>query len=161
MPTPATHAWRPSTARSVVLDGFVPVPRGVVPAAPAALVWPAKDPGDVLDYEFDVRAALVGNGGDSISTIDVVITPSNAGDLVLNSAAADGGVVVLWLALGQPGTTYTVQVTVGTANGRTINRSILLPVQALAAPPVPTAVLTTDTSSVVTDQNGNPILVGS
>ena len=37
MPTTATHVWRPSGARRVVLDGFVPVPRGTIPAAPTPL----------------------------------------------------------------------------------------------------------------------------
>jgi ribosomal protein S28E/S33 len=161
MPTVATHVWRPSIARRVILDGFVPVPRGVIPAAPLALVWPAKDPGDVLDYELDIGAALRGNRGDSITTIDVVSTPGNPGDLVVDSVTADGETVVLWLAAGQTGTIYSVQITIGTSNGRTINRAVLLPVQALAMPSIPAAVLTTTSGAVVTDQNGNPILIGS
>ncbi len=161
MPTPATHVWRPSIARRVSLDGFAPVPRGVIPAAPAALVWPAKDPGDTLDYVLDVHAALAGNFGDSIATIDVVISPNHTGDLVMNAVNADGETVVLWLTAGQAGTTYSVQITVGTANGRVVNRTVLLPVQALASPSVPASVLTTTAGSAITDQNGNPILVGS
>ncbi len=161
MPTAASHVWRPSRARRVVLDGFVPVPRGVVPAAPAAPVWPAKDPVDVLDYEFDVSAALVGNRGDAIATIDVAISPSLPGDLVLNSVAADGAVAVLWLSGGQAGVNYAVSITLGTLDGRTLNRVVLLPVQALSAGALPAAALTTSSGAVITDQNGNPILVGS
>jgi hypothetical protein len=49
MPTPATHVWKPSNARTVVLDSFIPVPRGSTALAPPPLNWPAKDPADVLD----------------------------------------------------------------------------------------------------------------
>ncbi len=61
MITPATHIWKPSTARTVVLDTFIPVPRGSAAIASAPLNWPAKDPADVLDYQFDISPALVGN----------------------------------------------------------------------------------------------------
>lgn len=161
MPTAASHVWRPSRARRVVLDGFVPIPRGVIPTPAPALVWPAKDPADVLDYELDISAALTGNPGDSIATLDVTITPNAAGDVVLNSSAADGPIAVLWMAKGQIGITYSVQVSIGTTNGRTLSRAILLPVQALSISAVPAAALTTSSGTVITDQNGNPILVGN
>ncbi len=161
MATIAPHVWRPSGARRAVLDGFVPVPRGTLPATPAPLVWPAKDPADVLDYEFDISAALLANRGDGIATIDVAITPDGASDLTLNSMAADGAIAVLWFGGGQIGTVYTVQLTIGTTDGRTISRAVLLPVQSLATAAVPAASLTSDTGAVVTDQNGNPILIGS
>ena len=157
----ATHVWRPSCARRLVLDGFLPVPRGSVPAAPAPLAWPAKDPADVLDYEFDISAALLGNAGDGIASLSVAISPNGAGDVVLNSSTADGAVVVLWLSGGQAGTTYTVRITAATQSGRTIGRAVLLPVLALAAPIVPAGALTTLAGAVITDQNGNPILLGS
>lgn len=159
MPTPATHVVKPSTARLLVLDDFVAVPRGTPVLPPQPLAWPAKDPGDVLDYEFDVSAALVGNPGDAIATLDVAITPDNPGDLTLNSASADGSVAVLWLAGGQVGTTYTVVVTIGTAGGRTLARAILLPVLSLSAVPGLPSGLTTNTGTVLTDQAGNPIVV--
>lgn len=161
MPTTATHIWRPSGARRVVLDGFVPVPRGTIPVTPAPLVWPAKDPADVLDYEFDVSAALLANRGDGISTIDCTISPSATGDLVANSSAADGAIAVFWFGAGHIGTTYTIQITIGTSSGRTISRAILLPVQSLATASVPLAALQTDAGALVTDQSGNPILIGS
>jgi len=161
MPTIAQHVWRPSGARRVILDGFVPVPRGTIPTAPAPLVWPAKDPADVLDYEFDISAALLANRGDSITTIDVVISPNATGDLSLTSTGADGAIAVLWFGAGQIGTIYTVQITVGTADGRTVSRAVLLPVQSLAVSTSPANVLTSDGGVIVTDQNGNPILIGS
>lgn len=159
-PTPATHIWRPSGARRCVLDGFVPVPRGTVPTTPAPIAWPAKDPADVLDYEFDISAALLGNKGDLITTLDAAVTPNAPGDLALTSMAADGAMAVFWFGQGHIGTIYVVQITITTQSGRTISRAVLLPVQALASASAPSQVLTTDTGTIVTDQNGNPILIG-
>jgi hypothetical protein len=67
-------------------------------------------------------------------------------------------VAILWLSGGQAGTVYLLTLVVTTVNGRTIRRSILLPVLHLsAAANVPNA-LVTDSGVVLTDQNGNPVL---
>ena len=161
MPTTATHIWRPSGARRVVLEGFAPVPRGTVAAAPAPLVWPSKDPNDVLDYEFEIAAGLLGNRGDVIVTLDAAITPhGNPGDLVMNSASADGSIAVFWFGGGNPGTNYVIQVTLGTSSGRSLSRAVVLPVVSLATVTAPVNVLTTDRGAIITDQNGNPIAIG-
>lgn len=110
MPTTATHLWRPSGARRVVLDGFA---------------------------------------------------PAGPGDLTLTQTAVDGAIAILWLAGGQIGTTYSVTLTIGTSNGRTISRIVLLPVQSLATAPAVLNALQTNTGAVITDQSGNPILIGS
>lgn len=159
MPTPAPHVWKPSTARTIVLDSFIPVPRGSTAVAPPPLNWPTKDPADVLDYQFDISPALVGNDGDVIASVDVMIEPANPGDLTLNSVMTDGPVAILWLSGGQSGNVYVVNLAIGTANGRTINRTILLPVLYLSVPPVPPNALVTDVGMVLTDQNGNPVLI--
>ena len=159
--TLTTHIWRPSNARYLALDGFVPVPRGTLPSTPAPLAWPAKDPADVLDYQLDISAALVGNEGDTISAVTVSVTPNASGDLVVNSTAADGALAVFWFSGGQAGTVYTVMINIVTLSGRSISRSVLLPVLALAQAVVPVTSLTTDQGVVITDQNGNPILLGS
>jgi hypothetical protein len=160
MPTPATHVWVPSSARTLRLDAFIPVPRGTAATAPAPLSWPAKDPGEVLDYQFDIAPALIGNPGDAIATLDVTIAPANPGDMTLTGASADGTAAVLWLSGGQAGTTYTVTLNISTCNGRTINRSVLLPVLALSSPPAASAALQTDTGAPLTDQSGSPIILG-
>jgi hypothetical protein len=158
MHTPAAHVWKPSKARTVVLDAFIPVPRGSAAVAPPPLNWPAKDPTDVLDYQFDISPAVVGNDGDTIASLDITIEPNNPGDIALNSATVDGNVAVLWLSGGQPGTVYVVTLVITTVNGRTIQRSVLLPVVCLSVPAVPPNALITDTGIVLTDQNGNPVL---
>ena len=158
MPTTAAHVWRPSAARTITLDAFIPVPRGTTATIPAPLSWPLKDPGDLLDYQFDIAPALIGNDGDAIATLDITISPSNPGDLALSSTAADGTRAVLWLSAGQPGIAYTVTLTIGTQAGRTIARSVLLPVATLAIPPATSAPLQTENGSALTDSKGNPVL---
>jgi hypothetical protein len=160
MATPATHVWKPSSARTVVIDSFIPVPRGSTAVAPAPLNWPTKDPSDVLDYRLDIAPAIVGNKGDSIATIDVFIAPDEPGDLALNNVTADGTEAVFWLSLGQAGTVYTVTIVIETTNGRTLQRSVLLPVLPLSVPPIPPTAILTSTGVVLTDQNGNPVLTG-
>lgn len=156
---PLAHVWRPSVARRVVLDGFLPSPRGAAPTVPAPPSWPAKDPADTLDYEIDVSQALAGNEGDGIATVAVVVLP--AGELLPGVVAADGEVAVLWFSGGVAGTTYVVTASITTTSGRAISRAVLLPVQPLATAIAPNAAaaLTTQAGSIVTDQFGTPILV--
>jgi hypothetical protein len=160
MPTPANHVWKPSVARLVTLDSFVPVPRGSIAVVPPPLNWPTKDPSDVLDYVLDVSPAIIGNDGDSIATLDVAVSPSNPGDLIVQSVTADGSRVVLWLAEGMAGTVYTVTVNISTTNGRYLERSVLLPVLMLSTSAIPADALLTATGIVLTDQNGNPVISG-
>jgi hypothetical protein len=122
------------------------------------LNWPTKDPNDVLDYQLNISPALIGNEGDSIATLDVLIAPDNPGDLTLNEAQADGPSAVLWLSGGQAGTVYTITVLISTVTGRTLHRSILLPVLSLSAPPIPSNAIDIASGVVLTDQNGNPVL---
>ncbi|WP_298286559.1 hypothetical protein [Acidocella sp.] len=157
MATPATHIWRPSHARYLEIDGFVPLARGPVVPPPLPPIWPQKDPGDTLDYIFDIAPALTANPGDGISTLDVTISPANAGDLTLASSGADGARAVLWLTAGQAGTVYTVTLSMTTSAGRTIVRSIALPVVSLSTVPVTVETLTTQTGLVLTDALGNPL----
>ncbi len=160
MATSAQHLMLPSCARTVVLTGALPCPRGMPASAMPLPAWPAKDPGDVLDYQFDISPALVGARGDAITTLDVAILPANPGDLALASAAADGARCVLWLSGGQAGTVYTVTLTIGTQGGRVLARSVLLPVVALANLAVPADTLLTDLGQPLLDAVGEPIEAG-
>jgi hypothetical protein len=154
------HVWKPSRARLVTVDSFIPVPRGTSAVTPPPLNWPTKDPGDVLDYVLDISPAIVGNDGDGIATLTVSSSPSNPGDLVVQNAVADGTRIVVWLSEGQMGTIYTVTFSVTTVNGRSLQRSVLLPVLSLSQPAVPSNALVTTAGVVLTDQNGNPVLSG-
>ena len=158
---PTTYVWRPSSARRVVLDGFTPVPRGTPAMSLPTLAWPAKDPADVLDYEIDFAAAVAGDESDGLRNVIASVTPDAVGDLVVNSVAVDGAVVVLWLAGGQPGTVYSVGVHVTTQSGRSIGRAVSLPVLGMGSAVGLAGALTTELGTVITDQSGNPILTGS
>lgn len=161
MATTASHVWRPSSSRVLLLDGFVPGPRGIPARPPAPLRWPPKDPGDVLDYQLDVSAALAGNDGDAIATLDVLITPSDVGDVSLVSSAADGSRAILWLQGGQAGTTYTVRLTISTEAGRQLSRSISLPVVAFATLGSSTLPLTLEDGTALVDNNGNALFLNT
>ena len=158
MATNATHVTRPSTARRILLDAFIPAARGAVTAPPPLLAWPAKDPGDVLDYQLDISPALIGNDGDTISTLDIEIAPAQPGDLAMNSAAADGASAIFWFTGGQPGITYSVSVNIGTTNGRNIRRTISLPVIPLSVTSTSALSLQTESGFPITDHTGSPVL---
>lgn len=161
MPVAVPQVWRPSSARAVALDAPLPLPRGVLASDLPPCAWPAKDPGDVLDYEIDAAAVLAGDPSDQVATVDVAIAPQlSTLDLRLGRVVADGASAVLWLSGGQAGVTYAVQVSLGTLKGRVVGRTVLLPVRAMAAAPPATLPLAAEDGAVVTDQNGNPILLG-
>ena len=109
---------------------------------------------------------MSGNDGDAVSTLDVTISPSAPGDLQLVSAAADGARAVLWLGGGQGGTVYTVTLSIGTQAGRSLFRSVLLPVQLLSVGGVVgtgtgSAGLVTDGGGALLDDTGQPLDIGS
>jgi hypothetical protein len=151
------HAWQVSSARLIEIEGFIPTPRGLALLPPQPLTWPEKDPGDTLDYVFEIAPALTGNPGDTIATMSVAISPANPGDLTLASAAADGTRAILWLSGGQPGTAYTVTIGISTVCGRSLARSIALPVVALASVPAPPTAITTLGGVPLTSPSGQPI----
>ena len=159
MATTTSHVWRPSASRLLALEGFVPGPRGIPARPPLPLIWPAKDPGDVLDYQLDVAPALTGNDGDVIATLDVMITPSNSGDLSLVSSAADGTRAIVWLQGGTAGTTYTVSLNVSTEAGRQLSRSISLPVVAFSKISTSNSAITLEDGSALVDANGSALIL--
>jgi hypothetical protein len=159
MATLVSHVWKPSRTRTITIDSFVPVPRGTTASAsPTLLSWPSKDPADILDYQLDIEPALVGNEGDTIESVDIGIDPSQPGDLRLDNVTADGYKISIWFSSGQAGTTYDVTVLTTLASGRTLQRTLLLPVVALSSPSVPEDAIETTTNDPLTDQNGNPIV---
>jgi len=157
MPTLISHVWKPSNARALTIDSFLPVPRGTTAVTPLTLNWPVKDPADVLDYQLDIGPALTGNADDAIQDVDITIDPSQPGDLSADNILADGSRIVIWFSAGQAGVTYTVTAQIVLTSGRSIQRSILLPVLALSTPSAPADAITSSANSPLTDQNGNPI----
>lgn len=158
MSTSTSHVWKPSSSRLVTLDAFVPVPRGSSVTLPPPLNWPAKDPGDVLDYQFDIGPAIQGNEADGIAGLEISVAPDDPGDLEITGVSADGARAVLWVSGGQPGTVYTVTFLVTTLSGRTISRSVLLPVMSLSSTVAVENAIQISEGIMLTDQSGNPIL---
>ncbi len=160
----ATHSWNPSASRLLTISGFTPRPRGAVPpvtATPSLPSWPPKDPADCLDYIYDIGPALLGDEGDGIADLDITIAPIGTGALTLQSSSANGHRAILWLTGGQSGTAYSVTIGITTANGRSFQRTALLPVFSLSNAAAPGSILLTDDGTPVTDEAGDPIIVGS
>jgi predicted dienelactone hydrolase len=107
---------------------------------------------------LDIEPALVGNNGDTINSVNIEVDPSQPGDLSVDNISADGYMIVIWLSCGQAGTTYNVTVKASMASGRTLQRTMLLPVIALSSPSVPANAIETTTQDPLTDENGNPIV---
>ncbi|GAB0116887.1 phage fiber-tail adaptor protein [Acidisoma sp. 7E03] len=163
MATQANHSWKPSAARLLTITGFERRPRGAGPLPGPATVtaWPPKDPGDLLDYAYDISPALRGDEGDSIATLDVTITPGLAGDLTLTASSVDGQMAILWFGAGESGTTYAVTLAITTIAGREFQRTVYLPCIGLSALPPLGTELVTETGAAILDHGGNPIFIES
>jgi len=78
------------------------------------LVWPQKDPEEVLDYPVQFTDWLV-EGCDIASGATVVqegtSEPSNLTDLVVDGVFVAGKAIVTWLSGGTSGDTYTFKIT--------------------------------------------------
>lgn len=87
------------------------------------------DVNDVIDYLFDFSSILTKMGGDTLLTKSVA---AESGLTVVSSSFSNGntGVVVV-LSSGSVDTSYTVTCTVTTQQGRTLERSMIIPVSAL------------------------------
>jgi hypothetical protein len=85
------------------------------------IIWPNKDPDDVLDYEFDWTSKLY---GDTIhSSTWIVPAP-----LTKNSDSHTDGKVTIWLSGGTEGATYKLKNLV-TTRGRTMVQTFKLPLK--------------------------------
>ena len=158
MATAPAHVLKPSTARLVTIDSFIPVPRGSQAVAPPLLNWPAKDPNDVLDYQIEYAPAVIGNDADGIATLDVTVSPNAPGALLVSRTTVDGTCAVLWMSGGQAGTVYVITLTMTTVNGRVVQRSVLLPVISLSSVTVTPLALGTSDGTMITDSSGKPLL---
>lgn len=119
-----------------------------------------KDPQDTLDFVVDYTNALAGDEGDAIAALDVAISPAGPGDLTLVSSQTEGVQAILWLAAGQAGVNYAVTVVVSTNSGRSIARTISLPVVQLATASAFGTILTDQSGAAITDQAGSPLTTG-
>lgn len=79
-----------------------------------ALVWPAKDPEEVLDYPVQFNDWLV-TGCDIAQGATLVqegtSTPGSLSDIVVDGVFVSGKAIVVWLSGGTNGETYTFKLT--------------------------------------------------
>ena len=133
----ATVVWVPSPARTLVLfasAGSTPKGRQITPVP---LRWPAKQPGDVLDYSLDISGFLA-DVEDQPVTVTATPVSLQLGDISINSITIAGGLITLWLSGGLPGTDYVFEITAQTLAGRTVNAACLISaISGLPAPSPP------------------------
>lgn len=89
--------------------------------------WPIRDPGDVLDYVVNWASWL--DPGDIISSVTWTL-PSGLNE-VSSSISPDGKKTIVWISGGENVASQPealVQVKVVTAGGRTIVKTIGLPI---------------------------------
>ena len=79
-----------------------------------ALVWPNKDPEEILDYPVQFDDWLI-SGLDIAAGATVVqeglSTPGGLTDIVVDGVFVSGKSIVTWLSLGTDGETYTFKIT--------------------------------------------------
>lgn len=80
--------------------------------------FPDKDPNDDIDVSFDWTDELA--EGETISTATVTVDPS--GELTIQPAVINGGLVSTRIAAGVLGKTYWLTFQITTSLGNTLNR---------------------------------------
>lgn len=85
------------------------------------IVWPAKDPAEVLDFTWTVPV----DGSDTVATYTASIL---SGTVAIDSANKTDTQVTAWLSGGADGETATVNLTATTAGGRIFREVAVLPV---------------------------------
>lgn len=85
------------------------------------IVWPAKDPAEVLDYTWEPPL----DDGDTIAICTAAV---GTGSVVIDSQSNTDTAVRLWLSQGADGETATLNLTATTAGGRTFREVAVLPV---------------------------------
>lgn len=114
MPPPA---WTASPSRTLAALGPAGTALRGVRLAPPHLRWPAKAPGDTLDYALDLSAWLA-EDGDALTQVVASIAPAGPADLSLVWIAIYAGLPTLLLTGGVAGTDYAIALLATTAAGR-------------------------------------------
>jgi hypothetical protein len=95
-----------------------------LPRKPA--IMPYKQPGEVLDYDFDFTDSLA--EGDTVSTATVTVSPSG---LTLSTKTVSSPTVKQWVSGGTAGTRYRLTCAAVTSGGRTHEEEMVIPVAEL------------------------------
>lgn len=73
-----------------------------------------KQPGETLDYNFDLTAWLASKAGDTITSFTISADPG----ITIVSSSKTGGVIKVFVSGGTDGVNYKITCTVSTAGGR-------------------------------------------
>lgn len=113
------------------------------------LIWPTKDPDEVLDYQLDATTQLAALN-DTAASASVSIAPSGTGEMTASQVTMAGSFLTVWLSGGQPARWYQVKIEITTTGGRTLEFPVVVPIDgAFAAYPI-TAPLTTAFGAPIT-----------
>jgi hypothetical protein len=119
-------AFTPSPARTLPYTGWIAT--GDPAVAPVPMVWPPKQPTDVLDFTVDFLAWLEDGGDDVLEIVTVTPPTVTPGDVTINVLNVGGSTVTCWLGNGQGGAVYPMEFSVSTALGRTASFEVTLAV---------------------------------
>jgi hypothetical protein len=126
---PATFTGVPFVSRMTTIN----------PSGQVFLQWPVGEANQQLDYYLDTVAAIY-QDGDEISSLQISVAPSGAGELVISYVSMDLGIIRLDFTGGVPGRLYRVRISVNTLLGRDYSWVVNLPIsREYAVGPFPVA----------------------
>jgi hypothetical protein len=101
------------------------------------LVWPDKNPNEVLDYSVDLSDDLLPD--EQIASVVVQIRPSGVGELYVaghsTSVYAQDNQAIVWLSGGVPGRFHLIRILVETDQGRTYEYFVTLRINEVPGEP--------------------------
>ena len=111
--------FTPSPARTIPYVGWANI--GSLSPAPLPMVWPVKEPADVLDYSVNVTAWLNDGGEDTLASVTVTPLSTVPGDVAIATPliVTQPGLITAWLSYGQAGANYSLEYSIVTAAART------------------------------------------
>jgi len=129
MPNPSPFNVTPFVARMVTIN----------PSGRIYLQWPMGEANQQLDYYLDAVAAIY-RSGDEISSLQISVAPSGAGELAISYVSMDLGIIRMDFTGGVPGRLYRVRINVNTLLGRDYSWVVNLPIsREYAVGPFPVA----------------------
>ena len=100
------------------------------------LIFPPKEPDEVLDYQIDATSKIA-NAADMINSASVAVAPYGAGEMFASQITVAGSFITIWLSGGLPARVYQVRVQVLTTDDRTYEWPIVIQISAdLATYPI-------------------------
>lgn len=93
-------------------------------SVPTPLIWPPKDPVEVLDYEVNWTTKISADDPIVSSTFIIIAPPDSS--LAIQSQSYTALTTTVWLTGGTLGQTYDLRNTIETAGNRIFDQSIEL-----------------------------------